>query len=548
MKQRCLISSEEFDISGEEIEFYQRMGAEPPKLSPLERQRRRMMFRNFRSLYHRNCSVTGKRMLSMYSENVPFPVVTPEYWWSDSWDARQYGREIDFSRPFFEQYSELMRAVPRYAIMNLNSENCQFSNFTFEAKNCYLVFGCVRDEDCLYGHIVWDSKNCVDCLYAYKSEWSSNSIDIVGCYDVHYSLEASNCRESYFLFDCFGCQNCFCCYNLRQSQYCIFNQQYSREEYASKMKELLPLSAADVRKYSKWLSEMRLSKAVCPPRFELRNEDVDGNHLYDSKELAFCFDVKASENSKYCFTVHGTSNSYDISFSSGNVQHCLDSLTLANCQEVLWSHQLANCSNAAYSEICFSSNNIFGCTGLRKAEYCIFNKQYSKDEYNALRAKLVTHMRTTGEWGQFFPPHLSPFAYNEAISNEYMPLSHEEAEKRGLRWKEETPITQGNATLSPPVTIAAVSDDVVSKVFTCAESGKSYRIISAELDFHRRMNLPLPQVCPDVRHAQRMNSRAARRLVGVRCSSCKEQFRSAHSPDWTERVLCEKCYANAVHS
>jgi len=35
-------------------------------------------------------------------------------------------------------------------------------------------------------------------------------------------------------------------------------------------------------------------------------------------------------------------------------------------------------------------------------------------------------MRSTGEWGEFFPHELSPFGYNETVAQEYFPLTEEE--------------------------------------------------------------------------------------------------------------------------
>jgi hypothetical protein len=36
-------------------------------------------------------------------------------------------------------------------------------------------------------------------------------------------------------------------------------------------------------------------------------------------------------------------------------------------------------------------------------------------------------MKSTGEWGEFFPLPLSPFGYNETVAQDYFPLTSEEA-------------------------------------------------------------------------------------------------------------------------
>ena len=107
MNKRCKITGAEFEITNEDSNYYEKIGANSPSLSPQERQRNRTGFRNFRNLYHRACSATGKRIISMYDESVGFPVYENSYWWSDAWDAQSYQQDLNFNQPFFEQYKVL---------------------------------------------------------------------------------------------------------------------------------------------------------------------------------------------------------------------------------------------------------------------------------------------------------------------------------------------------------------------------------------------------------------------------------------------------------
>ena len=84
-----------------------------------------------------------------------------------------------------------------------------------------------------------------------------------------------------------------------------------------------------------------------------------------------------------------------------------------------------------YSMHCRSSSNCFGCIGLHDAEYCIFNKQYTKDDYEKTVAKIINYMIETGEWGEFFHPSLSPFGYNETVAQEYYPLQNVQNVQKG---------------------------------------------------------------------------------------------------------------------
>ena len=249
IEKTCPVSGETFVVTDDDLAFYEKLGVPAPSLHPRERLRRRISYRNFRSLYHRTCDKTGENIISMYHAEQPFPVYKNDAYWADDWDPMAYGRDYDPNRSFLEQCYELACEVPRSNIMNISSENCQYSNMVMYSKDCYLVFGCVYNESCLYGHIVWMSEYCVDCLYAYRCQWCSNSVDIVDCYNTHYSIESYNCNDCYFLRDCRGCKNCFCCANLRNAEYRWFNEQLTKEEYNRRLSELQPFTHEFVTEY-----------------------------------------------------------------------------------------------------------------------------------------------------------------------------------------------------------------------------------------------------------------------------------------------------------
>jgi len=81
-----------------------------------------LSFRNERTYYQRSCDLTGKMVISLFHPESPHVVYNQDDWWSDKWDALSYGRDFDFSRPFFDQFHELKLAVPRPAIANWKSE------------------------------------------------------------------------------------------------------------------------------------------------------------------------------------------------------------------------------------------------------------------------------------------------------------------------------------------------------------------------------------------------------------------------------------------
>jgi hypothetical protein len=211
---------------------------------------------------------------------------------------------------------------------------------------------------------------------------------------------------------------------------------------------------------------------------------------------------------------------------------------------------------------------------MKRGEYCILNKQYTKEEYEKLVPKIIEHMRKTsyqspngsgtgqaGEWGEFFPVELSPFAYSETIAQEYFPLSKEEILKRGWRWRDQTDEMPKVSKVIPaeklPDAIDDIPDDILNWAIIpeggdpSAGSGPSakrpFKITKQELDFYRKMRLPIPHFHPDERHHRRMALRNLRKLWKRPCMKCGKTMETTYAPDRPEIVYCEECYLKEVY-
>ncbi len=504
-----------------------------------------MIFRNFKTLYRRNSDRSLKPMISMYSPQAPYKIWSHDEWWQDDWDPLSLGRDFDFSRPFFEQFQELLLAVPRFGLMNFNSENCQYSNFTNGSKNCYLVFGCVNDEDCSYGHIVWESKDSWDNLYLHKSELCYECVDCLNSYRLMYSQECEDCNNSIGLFDCRGCTDCIGCVGLRQKSRYIFNQPVGKEEYGKFLEEHPFWDDRSVEMILKNREELRRAS---PQRsfFGSHNSDVSGNHVYNAKNVKYSFDIKGGENSKFVYTARNVKDDYDVAFSP-DIELSYESLTCMGSNRVNFCHVCVNSSFAFYSDSCFACNNIFGCAGLKSQEYCIFNKKHSKEEYESLKERIVEHMKKTGEWGEFFPINLSPFKYNESIAQEYYPLKKEEAVAMGLGWRDDLPHTIGQETISNdklPKDPKDFSAGICKETLACDNCKRNYKLIAGEVSFYKRMGLALPRKCFNCRHADRMGRRNTRELWPGKCAKCGSEFQTSYNPErqMQYKLYCEACY------
>lgn len=105
MQRTCQITGQKFEISEKEQQFCRKMGLPLPEICPEERLRQLMATRNEWKLYRRKCDFSGEMILSAYDVAATFPIYKNEIWWSDKWNALDFGRDFDFSRGFFEQFA-----------------------------------------------------------------------------------------------------------------------------------------------------------------------------------------------------------------------------------------------------------------------------------------------------------------------------------------------------------------------------------------------------------------------------------------------------------
>jgi hypothetical protein len=185
---------------------------------------------------------------------------------------------------------------------------------------------------------------------------------------------------------------------------------------------------------------------------------------------------------------------------------------------------------------------------MRRNEYCILNKQYTKEEYEKLAAKLVAHMQETGEWGEYFSPALAPICYNESNAQDYFPLTREQVLAKGYQWYEgEETRPRGDLLSEIPASIENVDESICNRVLTCMATGKPFKIVPQELRFYRKMGIPIPRYHPHERHRRRMLARTPRKLWSRSCAKCGKGMETTYSPERPEIVYCEECYFKAVY-
>lgn len=547
IKQNCRICSKEFVVNEWEQAHLKKMGDFPiPTTCIDERHGNRFAFRNERKIYKDVCDFSGKSIISIYSPDKNLKVYSQEVWWSDKWDARDYGRDFDFNRGFFEQFQELRMAVPRMSLLNSNGENSEYCNLTTDNKNSYLVFGGDFNQDAIYSVFCFYSRDVSDLYWVNHSELTYDCIDCSNLYNVKYAQNSYNSRDSAFLFDCRNCENCVGCVGLRAKKYHIFNKQYSPEEYNEKIKEFRLNTWNGVQKMKEEFAKFKLSYPVLFANI-VNSENVSGDKIKDSKNAEYCFDLNGpAEDLKDVFLAGwGLKDAMSCSHLGHKTELCYEIIGVPGVNNAAFSSFVWFGNNIYYCDTVAHSNNLFGCTNMHKAEYCILNKQYTKEEFENLRAKIIEHMKKTGEWGQFMPIENSLFAYNETVAQDFYPMTKAQAVAEGLKWLDEEIYEIKLQEI--PDSIHEVKDEILNQTFVCEKTGRPFRIIPQELKLYRQMAIPVPHFAPETRNEMRIASRNPHHLWDRNCAKCGAGIKTSYAPERPEIVYCEKCYLDTVY-
>ena len=484
-------------------------------------------------------------------------------WWADEWDGTEFGMDYDPARPFLAQVKELVEKTPYSALESAYLTNVQsdYTNATAYSKNCYMTFWSDFSENVLYSTFLHTLKDSIDC---YRMKECELCYELVGghkCYKTFFSEECDSCTDTWFSRACAGCVNCFGCVNLRNKSYCIFNEQYTREGYFEKLKEF------NLGTYVGLEETQKLTRGFWnnfPRRVYIGNSlnvNVTGDYVYESKNAKDAYMVSGAEDCKYLqfISVAPVRDCYDYSGWGNGAEKVYEcSVVGEGASNVRFSDECwPNAFDVEYSIYAVAGKHNFGCVNLKRKEYSILNKQYSKEEYEKLTAQIREDMiknpyvdESGREWkyGEFLPIGFSPFSYNETVSHSYFPKSKEQAIVEGYRWYEgETNIYSITMKASLiPEKIVDTTDQILKEIIECVSCGKAYRIIENELRLMRKLGLPLPHNCYVCRQKARFERTNSPTLYDRTCAKCSKSIRTGYSPNSQSLVYCETCYQQEI--
>ena len=557
--KNCQNCKKDFTVEPEDFNFYEKIKVPPPTWCPECRFIRRFASVNTWSLYWRNCDLCKTKTMSIFHSEDETKVFCPECWWSDSWDGTEYGMDYDPARPFLEQVKELTNKTPFVATESLykSLKNSSYSNGIAWSKNCYMTFWADYCESVYYSSILNGLKFSADCLRGWESELCYESTGFAKGYRAFFCEEFDSCVDTWFSRNCYGCSNCIGCVNLRGASYQIFNVQYTKEDYAKKLKELGFDSWKNLKEFEKQAKEFWLTKPYREYHGNTFNLNVSGEFMYFSKNSKDGYIVNYTENCKWCqfITVTSSKDCMDYSGWGNNAELIYESaITGEGASNIKFTYySTADIANLEYCIWNTSAKNNFGCVNLKRKSYCILNKQYDKESFDKLRTQIIEDMKKNPYvdklgrkffYGEFFPPEMSKFPYNKSNSMRLFPKTKEQALFEGYTWNDEENPTIQSTIKAPelPDTINKTTDSILEEIIECLSCGRGYKIVQGELDLLRKMGLPVPHECPKCRENRRFDRMNKPGMHHRNCNKCKKEIYTPYAPTRPEIVYCVKCY------
>ena len=292
------------------------------------------------------------------------------------------------------KFEALDKKVPRPAVRVKSCENSTFVDYANNSNNCHHSFVCHLSQGALFSSECAMSTDICDCEACVSCELSYECVECSNCHSCTYLNDCSNCRDVHFSSECRSCEKCFGCVALTNKKYCIYNEQFTEEDYDKRVAELSKLNPKVLT--SKLIV---LQSSIPVPQHHQRNTEncPYGDYLYDSKNVYWGFNTYWLEDCGYIYLGGKAKDCWDMSYAgggsgkelmSGVTELCYEMVGSSGCFNCGFLQQCYSCDNCWYGRDLHNCKNCYGCVGLTGKEYCILNKQYTKEEYE----KEVAHL------------------------------------------------------------------------------------------------------------------------------------------------------------
>lgn len=387
----CVGCNSQFVVVDQEKSFYKRYHLPDPQLCPLCRKKLRDRYTLTPFYTETVCSSCGIEILIPYNTSdheFKHSFLCPKC--ASSKKSEVYSMEYSQGH-FLEQYKEMLsrKYLKGYVYdedtdvseLSHRSIDISYSKYSVESFDLSKCLNTINSQHCI------STTDCVDVTFT--SGGSGTCLELLNCHNcTHcaYLYNCYSCSEVYYSTDLMNCDHCFGCSGLRSKSYYIFNQEVSKEKYTEEVSMLLQMDELSLKE----LVDSKL-KDIPTPRIFMLGDISDSyycNNIIDCERVYYAFETSRAKNCGYLWHTESIEDSWDLSYS----RKVTDSYMCADCtysSNIFFGIDIFECANCLYCVSCVKCTDCIGCVGLMEHQYCIFNKQYEKEEYMRLKDKIV---------------------------------------------------------------------------------------------------------------------------------------------------------------
>lgn len=549
----CAITGEKWDMTEEEIGWYRKFNVPPSTISPVNRWRLMTSYFCGWQWWYAKHPETGKPVLSFVHPATGYKVLPEKEWFQK--DFSHITHEYNSEQPFFEQFYQMHKQIPVTSSIDVKESINSISLVSLGDEDSFFTLGC-RAKRSFNCSCALDIEDCAEIVWADNLQNCFNVTQSNNLFGCRYVKESRDCINSMLLFDCRNCENCFGAFNKRNKKYLWFNEELSKDEWEKRFSEIDLSCRSKIKPYIEKFHETIGQEAIWPENFIEASENCTGEYISGGTNLSNCFASKPTSKDMFwvCFAHGGCSN---CAFCAGVYYNtdCYYSVS-ANSSRSLYCYEAFRCQETEYCQYVFDCEYCFGCSGIRRKKFCIFNKQYSEDEYWQKLDEIKCNMLDRGEYGEFFPAKYSPSYYPDAGAlvldaqdmGEAFGALDFDPESMGAIGEPLYDESKMRSTEEIPDCINSVkSEEWVGVPIMDPKVNRRFGFVRPEIEFYKKNQIPLPNVHFIPRIKQLYFESNSGVFDQSTCDKCKKKITIARNITYKNRkIYCKPCYLEYI--
>lgn len=446
----------------------------------------------------------NKGLISIYPPNTwRVQIIDRELFEKERHNITKYGKEYDFSLGFFENFQNLFISIPLPNLLHVwNNENCDYVDTAVNSKDSYLSFVVAWDcSNVQYSFMVREnSTDVLNSAYVIINNASVfQSLSVINSFQIFFSRYISNSNNIWFSSNLVWCSECIFCYDMENISYAIKNTVFEKTEYFRQKQIILQ----EKDKYQLYFDSVSKIGAI------QASKNCTWSSILASDNLAnayFVNNLVVWNNIMFAWSLADGGNCYDIFMAGKWTKHCYWVVNFGgNPEHIYCSLGIGFSFYMFYCMFCDNCSFCFGCIGLINKQYCVFNIQYSKEQWNELVEKIFSSIEKAGLLGEYFPATMNPFYFNDTFAFLFGDFEKELMKQQWFLWRDDIMKTD----IPIDVEIVSFSDlekyeflniegkyyiDPIILTKTIQDtSGNFFKVTRMEYDFLVKYELPLPR-------------------------------------------------------